>query len=341
MHQFFASNKIHVPSFMYAGDKSQRHYNPRVDAKYIDQAERILRRSKGFSAANELKLNHTQFKAKLLEYLSLLGLEDLVDVETSPSAVSVACVSRSLSGQSKHKIFISPLPVSASIVESVCAHEIGTHLLRMLNDEHQVWGNKKIQRRYFTLKPHFDTEVGLACLNGLLFNQEDCFSLYNAALRYIAVVVAHKSDFQTLFVFLSNYISDEQECFRFCARAKRSLNGVGNDQSYLIGALDILQHINTTDFVALYAGLIDREDSLRLKNLLRLEAVRLPPFLQSRDLLRDYTKSLQDIAEANGIGVFAVERPISLKSLRRLSRSRIEKSKKVLKSSSRKLLLYA
>jgi hypothetical protein len=327
MAKFFSSSGYN-PQFVYRGDPSEIHQRP-VDTRFVNAARYIIGKS------NEMNVERTcplidppTLRNIVLNYLSLMGLQDSVDVEISMSPVSVASVSRG----TRPKVHISPLPVSASIVKSVCAHELGTHLLRMLNDDHQMWG-KGGRRAAFSLKPHHNTEEGLACLNGLvLFSPDSPPLLFHAALRYLAVVLAQDSDFVGLFKQLSNHILDKEECFRFCARAKRGVtntaipraSGCMKDQSYLIGAIDILSNIESIDFVALYAGLIDREDCVRLKNVLRVEGIRLPPFLQSQARLAMYKKRLRQIAEVNNIAVLAdapLGRSICLRksSVRRLN----------------------
>ena len=332
MAKFFSSlgqASGYNPQFVYMEDPSEIHQPP-VDTRFVKAALYIIGKS------NEMNVERTcplidppTLRNIVLNYLSLMGLQDSVDVEISMSPVSVASVSRG----TRPKVHISPLPVSVSIVKSVCAHELGTHLLRMLNDDHQMWG-KGGRRAAFSLKPHHNTEEGLACLNGLVFFSENSSYplLYHAALRYLAVVLAQESDFVDLFKQLSNHILDKEECFRFCARAKRGVtntsipgaSGCMIDQSYLIGAIDILSNIESIDFVALYAGLIDREDCVRLKNVLRVEGIRLPPFLQSQARLAMYKKRLRQIAEVNNIAVLgapSLGRSICLRksSVRRLN----------------------
>ena len=180
-------------------------------------------------------------------------------------------------------------------------------------------------RAAFNLKSHLNTEEGLACINGLLADESPCPLLYSAALRYMGAVVACKSDFVTLFKEMSKYVSEKEECFRFCVRAKRGVvntevpKAFGLDQSYLVGAVDILRNVHSTDFVALYSGLIDREDSQRLGNLLRLDVIRLPPFLSTAKALQAYKLRLVKIANANDIAVLSVRRGPSVKSLKKLT----------------------
>ena len=344
MAKFFMSEKsCYNPQFVYSEDPSEISQPP-VDTRFVHAARYII----GKSAERTVErtsptIDPPTLRKIVFDYLSLMGLQDSVDVEISMSPVSVASVSR---GSSRPKVHISALPVSASIVKSVCAHELGTHLLRMLNDDHQMWG--KSGRAAFSMKAHHNTEEGLACLNGLVLSEDSPPLLFHAALRYLAVVLAQESDFVGLFNQLSNHILDKEECFRFCARAKRGVTNTAVpsaskcmvDQSYLIGAIDILSNIDKIDFVALYAGLIDREDCVRLKNILRINGIRLPPFLQSRSRLAMYTKRLRQIAEVNNIAVYgpAVGRSVCLRksSVRRLSsycKNRSEKCIRIAKTS--------
>jgi hypothetical protein len=52
----------------------------------------------------------------------------------------------------------------------VLNHEIGTHLVRRLNDNKQIWYN---QRSRYGLQPYLATEEGLASINSVLDQAND------------------------------------------------------------------------------------------------------------------------------------------------------------------------
>ena len=101
--------------------------------------------------------------------------------------------------------------VSRSMVQSILDHEIGTHLLRMMNDEAQPWHDHR--ERYHLSNP-WVTEEGLATLNTYLSLPRKL--LYPQALRYFAVCRGSEIGFVELFHELKAHISDDVRCFQLC-----------------------------------------------------------------------------------------------------------------------------
>jgi hypothetical protein len=101
-------------------------------------------------------------------------------------------------------------------------------------------------------------EEGLAAINQLL--PEDKPFLFKAALRYIAAIAASKLPFCQLYKQISRWLSDPNDCWRECVRVKRGMantqepGGYYKDQSYLIGAIEILRERKQIDFRKIYYG---------------------------------------------------------------------------------------
>ena len=98
-------------------------------------------------------------------YLESLGIQNSVDIVFSDNAIAPAAVTHN------PKTLISQITISLPIVytkdsiKGALNHEIGTHLLRTLNERKQTWFKK---REKFGLLPYIETEEGLASLNTII-----------------------------------------------------------------------------------------------------------------------------------------------------------------------------
>ncbi|EEQ98871.1 conserved hypothetical protein [Perkinsus marinus ATCC 50983] len=180
------------------------------------------------------------------------------------------------------------------MIPGLCAHEIGTHLLRMLNNDLQPW---RADRRLSgpkdnrpKLENHFATEEGLATLNALVQSDKRPKNaelyLWSPALRYWATVQGQNRSFVQLFHLLQRYVQDPVRRFKLCSRVKRGIRDTGIprgactlDQAYFLGAVDILRNLDSIDFVLLHCGLLSRKDLHRVRFCARRHAIRLPHFL--------------------------------------------------------------
>lgn len=335
MRRFFASNCTECPILEYSA--SIRPAIGNIDDALLREAETILRLAldRGLpSLPVGPMIESSDLKNRMHSYLDSLGLTDRVDIVEGPEAMlSIAKVVKPGSSKplnSKHTVYLTRRSVPESIVPSLCAHELGTHLLRMMNNDHQLWsGSRRIN---YKLSNHLCTEEGLATLNGLLADTGFPL-LFSAALRYLAAVLGRDANFVELFNRLAAYVPDPQVRFRYCCRVKRGVSDTSlpgsnsDDQSYFIGAVDLLRHLECTDFVSLYSGLVDRKDMERLKNLIRIDCIHLPPFLRSLEAVEGYMQRLRYVAQCNRIQVTVrvgrqMSRCRSLRLMRRLSRSK-------------------
>lgn len=190
-------------------------------------------------------------------------------------------------------------------IQCFADHELGCHLVRSLNDGHQVWAGK---RRSFGLHKHaraaVATEEGLASLNSALAS--DAPFLYFTALLYYASVKAEVMGFRELFGHLEPYVPDPQARYRQVARAKYGCcdsslpGGNGKCQAYFEGNVQVLRALPKLNMRLLYSGKLTVEDCEipRIKRLARTDAIALPAFVKEG---AQYVARLHALGCLNGI----------------------------------------
>lgn len=311
---FFASGCTEAPKFTYAYSEEQVskafQENSSICFDYLPDAKRIMDKviqSPGGVDAF-MKLMYGEEKASCEElrdlvsaYLKDPNIDDKVEIRLVEGMLSAANVVKP-SPDEKYVVNIARGPVSRPILESICDHEVGTHLLRMMNDEHQVWHG--CRERYKLANP-WTTEEGFATINTYISLPSKL--LYPQALRYWAVCRGAQIGFVELFHELRNIVKDEKRCWQICCRIKRgmfdtSLPGAFYiDQAYFKGAVEILKHLDEVDFGRLYCGQIALQDMDKVHFLLRKEVVRLPRFLNSAEKLQTYLVHCRKLIKENMI----------------------------------------
>lgn len=311
---FFASGCTEAPKFTYAYSEEQVtkafQENSSICFDYLPDAKRIMdkvHQSPGGVDAF-MKLMYGEEKASCEElrdlvssYLKDHNIDDKVEIRLVDGMLSAANVVKP-SPDEKYVVNIARGPVSRPILESICDHEVGTHLLRMMNDEHQVWHG--CRERYKLANP-WTTEEGFATINTYISLPSKL--LYPQALRYWAVCRGAQTGFVELFHELRNIVKDEKRCWQICCRIKRgmfdtSLPGAFYiDQAYFKGAVEILKHLDEVDFGRLYCGQIALQDMDKVHFLLRKEVVRLPRFLNSAEKLQTYLVHCRKLIKENMI----------------------------------------
>ena len=73
-------------------------------------------------------------------------------------------------GQRSTVIIGLPIAHRKKRIQGCLNHELGTHLLRKINDNQQMWSQQSLknQRKMLKLKQYATTEEGLAALNQLI-----------------------------------------------------------------------------------------------------------------------------------------------------------------------------
>jgi len=177
-------------------------------------------------------------------------------------------------------------------------HELGTHFFRMLNEGLQPWysDRKKFNlsesRSYNMLK----AEEGLAAIHTVLKMPID--QLWFPSILYITGAYFQRSNYDTFATVnkISKYCNNREFCYRLVKRAQQNLSA--HDQSYLIGAVEILENRKKIDFESLMCGRLSFEEVERVKRVTRKFGVRLPDFMKN---MQKYKEQLDKIAKANFI----------------------------------------
>lgn len=311
---FSASGFQEAPRFTYAypEDVVAKHFeeNSNVCFELLPEAKRILQRVQdeyGGAEAfmqklyGERKIPAEELRAIVADYLKDHNIEDKVEIRLRDNMLSAANVAKP-GADEKYVVNIANGPISWNMVQGICDHEVGTHLLRMMNDEHQVWHGSR--DRYKLANP-WTTEEGFATLN--TYQSMPCRLMYPQALNYYAVCRGAQCGFVELFNELRAHTSNPKRCWQMCCRIKRgmidtSLPGAFYmDQAYFKGAVEILRHLNEVDFGRLYGGQIALQDLDKVHFLLRKEVVRLPKFLNSADTLKTYIAHCRRLIKENQI----------------------------------------
>jgi len=328
---FEASGFQEAPKFTYAHSEEvvAKYFeeNSNVCFELLPEAKRILQKVQDEYGGPEAfmqvlygdrKIPAEEMRGIVAEYLKDHNIEDKVDIRLVDNMLSAANVIKP-GADEKYVVNIANGPISWNMVQGICDHEVGTHLLRMMNDEHQVWHG--IRDRYKLANP-WTTEEGFATLN--TYQSMPCRLMYPQALRYYAVCRGAQSGFVELFHELMTHTSDPKRCWQMCCRIKRgmidtSLPGAFYlDQAYFKGAVEILRHLDEVDFGRLYGGQIALQDLDKVHFLLRKEVVRLPRFLNSAETLKTYKAHCRRLIKENQIEI-AIEKvckPVFIRTAR-------------------------
>ncbi len=166
---------------------------------------------------------------------------------------------------------------SASFINRLIVHEIGTHAFRYENGAQQ-----KLKIFSKGTERYIETEEGLAVYNEERFGVLKESFLRNYAGRVIAVNVAQTNDFFNTFKELKTFF-DKKTAFQLTLRAKRGLSntelpgGYTKDHTYLKGYYQVKDYIKKGGKLErLYFGKINVND-LKIIKLVRLKKPKLLP----------------------------------------------------------------
>jgi hypothetical protein len=328
---FSASGFQEAPRFTYAypEDVVAQHFeeNSNVCFELLPEAKRILQRVQDEYGGPEVfrqqlygdrKIPPEEMRDIVFNYLKEHNIEDKVEIVLKDNMLSAANVTKP-GADEKYVVNITNGLISWNQVQGICDHEVGTHLLRMMNDEHQVWHGSR--DRYKLANP-WTTEEGFATLN--TYQSMPCRLMYPQALSYYAVCRGAQCGFVELFNELRAHTSDPKRCWQMCCRIKRGMTDTSlpgafyMDQAYFKGAVEILRHLNEVDFGRLYGGQIALQDLDKVHFLLRKEVVRLPRFLNSAETLKTYTAHCRRLIRENQIeaAIEQVCKPVFIRTAR-------------------------
>uniref|UniRef100_A0A8D0DZ97 Microtubule associated tyrosine carboxypeptidase 2 n=1 Tax=Salvator merianae TaxID=96440 RepID=A0A8D0DZ97_SALMN len=307
--KFFKSNFMYNPQFEYASPALSivlaKH--SQASSTFLKQAIKIMELTlKKYGSYEHFEqatggslLPRSRIWNHVRKYMVKEGCQGEIVVHLSEDLLSRASMTV-VNGRPTLTINIST--AREHWLEGMLRHEIGTHYLRGINNNSQLWSSWNGRRKH-GLKPINPTEEGLASIHSVLF-RKDPF-LWRAALLYYTVYQASQMSFKDLFQDIGKFVTDPNTRWDYCVRAKRgwsdtSLPGCfSKDQVYLDGILRILRYRHSIDFHLLTAlGKVSYEDVDRLKDLGMTENMRVPHFLQ--DYTR-YMEHLEKIMEVNAL----------------------------------------
>lgn len=110
--------------------------------------------------------------------------------------------------------------------------------------------------------------------------------------------------FEQLYNHMDKYIEIPEERWKLVTRVKRGISDphqigcYARDQSYFEGAVDILENLDTIDFVLLMSGKICLDELDRIKRISRINSIKIPKFMKD---LQSYKEKLRHIGIVNGI----------------------------------------
>lgn len=268
----------------------------------FQKALKIL--DKAFQLRNELDLkmlagkviSNQEVEQLCHEFLEMHDLEERVEVVWSASFLSRASVT-------SHKLKLkADAEYRREDTLGMIYHELGTHLLRRVNYEHQPWYKQKKKHGFSN---YLTTEEGLAVAHSLI---PASFKLaYKPARYYVANHWASQMSFVELWQKLTPYFADLDARWRACVRQKRGLSDTSQpgcfskDKVYFEGFLEVLQWLqaNNYDLRTLYFGKMALEDATKVVALNPQFNPILPSFFITDPT--KYQKEIDAIIQANQV----------------------------------------
>jgi hypothetical protein len=303
--KFFAA-KNYNPQFSYL-----EHVDEEVLTRYgfpseetFRFAENILEKTRAeYGSFSELSrcggevLKLDRVEREIERYLRDYSLVGKLTIVFRDDFVSRTAVDASKDGQIQLKIQ-TPISYREKTMQPVLNHEIGTHVLRWVNEFRQPWYGNPVREEF---NDFLETEEGLAILHAAISHPIKLF--FMQALHFYAVFYAQKLTFTELFNKIEKVVEDKELSWVFCLRAKRGLKdtsqpgGYTKDIVYLKGAIDVARWLERHEYDPrdLYLGKIAFQD---VDKCLAFKSVRepvLPLFSKSSG----YSESLFSIIKEN------------------------------------------
>lgn len=313
---FFKQNCLVNPIFSYQQGSNQLEYinKFKVSSRYLYEATRILENclrdfgseTRYFESDGGKQLSKEETTDSFNVYMENLNLPNMMTLVFSKEAIAPTAINYNARTHKCTATISLPIVYREKRISGVLHHEIGTHLIRSLNDKKQLWNNK---RHKFNLKAYVETEEGIATIHTNIENAMSSNSkpyLWSAALHYYASFKASQMSFVELYADLEKFIDNPIRRFKETLRVKRGMNdtskpgGCYKDQVYLSGAIKVLQARWRIDFKELYAGKIALEDYFRedIRKIIRVHENIMPKFMEN---MEEYRKGLDNVAKTNGI----------------------------------------
>lgn len=302
--KFFASSFKYNPQFIYKKNTPQSELGKHGKPKfwYLFLAKRILKKHlKEKNLVEQIRrskvfLNQDEIKSLIEKRLKFYNLEGDYEIVFSKNFVSRIAVNNN------EKIIKVRLPVAIdkSEIEAILNHEIDTHIVRHLNYETQTWFKKKKENDF---GPYLRTDEGLAAINELIVSEHKL--AYKSAANYLAVNLALKKDFATVFNFFYETWQDSERAWTWTLKKKRGIcdtskkGAFTKDLVYFEGFVEVLNYLkkNNYDPSELYYGKIDLKDIDKAKKIGVSENLILPKvFAEDQS---GYKKAVNEIIRNN------------------------------------------
>jgi hypothetical protein len=315
-HRFFESGCTINPIFEYADGLDPSLYLSKFPpcADYVESARFILDSclKEYGSETRYLQIDGGELLTQqetvdyFDAYMRNLNLDGMVNVVFSENAIAPTAVTHNPKNRTAQVTVSLPISYRRWKISGVLHHEIGTHLIRTINERKQIWHSKRAK---FELMSYTETEEGLASLNTQIEAAMDSNRkpyLWSAALHYYSSALAKSMSFVEIFNSLRKYVDDPIKRWKECVRVKRGLvdsslpGGCCKDQMYLRGAAKILKHRHEIDFQKLYIGKLSLEDYFRpdIQEVMNTQELLYPTFLSNIPV---YLSALDRIAELNNL----------------------------------------
>ena len=281
--KFFAANFKYNPQFIYEKStptaKLIKHGKPKI--WYLFLAKRILKKHlKEEGLAKQIEedkvfLDQDQIEDFIEERLLIYNLINEYKIIFSKNFVSRIAVNN----DDKVVKVRLPVVICQNEIEAILSHEIDTHIVRQLNYKQQSWFKKKKSNG---LKPYLRTDEGLAAVNELIVSSNK--SAYKSAANYLAVDLALKKDFVTVFNFFYKIWQDPERAWTWTLKKKRGMTDTSKkgaftkDLVYFEGFIEVLNYLkkNNYDPSELYYGKFDLRDIKKVRKLSQNKKIILP-----------------------------------------------------------------
>ncbi len=272
--KFFAANFQYNPQFTYERITTRAELSKygRPNWWHLFLAKRILKKHlKEKDLRKQIKegkifLNHQQIDHLIKERLDFYHLGHKYQIVYSENFISRIAVNNE---ENLIKVRL-PIAIDRFEIEAILNHEIDTHVLRQFNYENQIWFGKK---RKYGFKSYLRTEEGLAATHELITSDHKL--AYKSAANYIAVDLALKKDFKTVFEFFYKIWQDPERAWTWTLKKKRGLWDTGKrgaftkDLVYFEGFIEVLKYLQKSKYnpSELYYGKIDLHDIAKAKKI--------------------------------------------------------------------------
>lgn len=302
--KFFDSGFQYNPQFIYQKNFSKKELSKYGKPKlwYLFLAKRIINKYLKEEQTNttnydrESSLNQTNIQSLIEDRMDFYGLKNNYEIVFSDRFISRISINNKRK-QIKVKL---PIKINKNEIEPILSHEIDTHVLRQLNYKQQPWFEKK---KIHGFKPYLRTEEGLATINELIASKYKL--AYKSAVNYLAVDLALKKDFVTVFDFLHRIWKDPEKAWSSTLRKKRGVTDTSKkgaytkDLVYFEGFIQVLYYLkrNNCNPSDLYYGKINLKDIKKIKKLGVSNKIILPKIFSKNP--KEYAQNIQKLFKNN------------------------------------------